>query len=212
MNVEIGAVPSWGWRNILEGHKIVEKGLVWRVGHGSSIQIFSDPWLAPPHLCVVPSSEVFNLQNQPLLIVKDLILSNGLLSQTLIRSIFSEGTSQHVLATTIGSGKDKIYWALNKNGLYEVITGYHVAYRLSHPPTEFCPEIMRQRNLWRELWKLKISAKIKIFLWRGFHKKLPVLQKLHHCIPLIQPTCQRCLQFPETINYYIFYYEKSMKI
>ncbi|XP_072074186.1 uncharacterized protein [Arachis hypogaea] len=74
---EIETVPSWGWRSILEGCKVVEKGLVWRVGDGSSIRIFSDPWLAPPHPYVVSSSETSNLQNQPLLMVKNLILSNA---------------------------------------------------------------------------------------------------------------------------------------
>ena len=46
-----------------------------------------------------------------------------------------------MLATTIGGGEDKIYWALNKCSLYEVSTGYRVAYGFSHPPIEFCPEI-----------------------------------------------------------------------
>ncbi|XP_016194997.1 uncharacterized protein LOC107635964 [Arachis ipaensis] len=77
MNAEIGTVPSWGWHSILKGRKVVEKGLVWRVGDGSNIRIFSDAWLAPPHSYVVSSYETSKLQNQPLLMVKDLILSNG---------------------------------------------------------------------------------------------------------------------------------------
>ncbi|XP_057724033.1 uncharacterized mitochondrial protein AtMg00310-like [Arachis stenosperma] len=28
LHAEIGSVPSWGWRSVLEGHKVIEKGLI----------------------------------------------------------------------------------------------------------------------------------------------------------------------------------------
>ncbi|MED6201317.1 hypothetical protein PIB30_093696 [Stylosanthes scabra] len=34
---------------MLEERSVVEKGLVWRVGSGTQIKIFEDPWLQPPY-------------------------------------------------------------------------------------------------------------------------------------------------------------------
>ncbi|XP_025628190.1 uncharacterized protein [Arachis hypogaea] len=48
LHVEIGSVPSWGWRSVLEGRKVIEKGLLWKIGSGTNVRIFHDPWLPPP--------------------------------------------------------------------------------------------------------------------------------------------------------------------
>nr|XP_025678801.1 uncharacterized protein LOC112778723 [Arachis hypogaea] len=53
---EIGSVPSWGWRSILEGRKVIEKGLLWKIGSGTNVHIFHDPWLPPPVPLNVPQN------------------------------------------------------------------------------------------------------------------------------------------------------------
>jgi hypothetical protein len=37
---------SYSWRSIVKGINLLKEGLIWRVGDGSSINIWSDPWLA----------------------------------------------------------------------------------------------------------------------------------------------------------------------
>ena len=37
--------PSYGWRSIVSARSLVSKGLIKRVGTGSSISVWSDPWL-----------------------------------------------------------------------------------------------------------------------------------------------------------------------
>lgn len=45
----LNAVPQTGmsyvWRSILQGVEVVKAGMIWRVGSGSSIRIWDDPWL-----------------------------------------------------------------------------------------------------------------------------------------------------------------------
>ncbi|XP_072075672.1 uncharacterized protein [Arachis hypogaea] len=47
MRAEVGNLPSWDWRSILEGRKVTEKGLIWQIGPTSEVNIFSDPWIPP---------------------------------------------------------------------------------------------------------------------------------------------------------------------
>ncbi|XP_052113908.1 uncharacterized protein LOC127745001 [Arachis duranensis] len=48
LHAKIGSIPSWGWRSVLEGRKMIEKDLLWKIGSGANVCIFHDPWLPPP--------------------------------------------------------------------------------------------------------------------------------------------------------------------
>jgi hypothetical protein len=36
---------SYTWRSILKSFEVLKVGIVWRIGDGSKINIWSDPWL-----------------------------------------------------------------------------------------------------------------------------------------------------------------------
>ena len=36
---------SYTWRSILKGMQLLKKGIIWRVGNGENIIIWSDPWI-----------------------------------------------------------------------------------------------------------------------------------------------------------------------
>jgi hypothetical protein len=36
---------SYAWRSILKGVDLLKQGLIWRVGHGADLNIWSDPWI-----------------------------------------------------------------------------------------------------------------------------------------------------------------------
>jgi len=40
-----GRNMSYTWRSILKGIDVMKKGIIWRVGNRSRINIWSDPWL-----------------------------------------------------------------------------------------------------------------------------------------------------------------------
>lgn len=39
---------SYLWRSILEGRKLLNKGILWRVGSGEAIHVWDDPWIPVP--------------------------------------------------------------------------------------------------------------------------------------------------------------------
>lgn len=46
MKSSIPSNASHGWRSIMEGRKILEKGVGWLIGNGESIKLWKDPWLS----------------------------------------------------------------------------------------------------------------------------------------------------------------------
>jgi len=45
MEASDSQASSYAWRSILQGREVLKEGMRWRVGDGSSIQFWSDPWL-----------------------------------------------------------------------------------------------------------------------------------------------------------------------
>ena len=45
MTAHIGNNPFYTWRSIIEGRIVLEKGLIWRVGNGTNINIKDSPWV-----------------------------------------------------------------------------------------------------------------------------------------------------------------------
>jgi hypothetical protein len=35
---------SYVWRSILKGLEVLKEGMIWRVGNGTNIRIWNDPW------------------------------------------------------------------------------------------------------------------------------------------------------------------------
>ena len=55
LHAQHGANPSFTWKSLLEGRKVLDLGILWRIGNGFSIIIWSDPW--------IPSLEGFKIQS-----------------------------------------------------------------------------------------------------------------------------------------------------
>ncbi|GAA0159428.1 hypothetical protein LIER_44131 [Lithospermum erythrorhizon] len=48
LNAKVRSNVSYGWQSLLEGNKVLRKGVRWRVSDGKSIDIWKDPWV-PRH-------------------------------------------------------------------------------------------------------------------------------------------------------------------
>ena len=46
LKARAGNNPSYTWRSILKGIEVLNRGIIWRVGNGRSINIWRDPWLS----------------------------------------------------------------------------------------------------------------------------------------------------------------------
>lgn len=94
---------SQTWRAILTGRDVLKKGLLKRIGDGSSTNIWQDRWI-PKHFegrsLVAPADLQVSL-------VSDLLTASGGWSVDLIKQLFADIDAHAILRTPIlGAGED----------------------------------------------------------------------------------------------------------
>ena len=196
MNAELGNNPSWAWRSLLEGRKVLEKGLKWKVGDGESISIQADPWLFNQYPYYLPPN---GCHNRNLILVKQLIRDDGCWNEDMIRDQFLPEIADSILLKQPTGEKDELLWSMNKNGVYSVVSGYDVAFSFFHPPTESLPFFFADKKSWSAVWDLKAPTKIKTLVWKLMHEGVPVRKKLQLRIPNIDASCPWCLSEEESV-------------
>ena len=115
---------SYSWRSILRGFGALKEGLIWRVGDGTKINIWSDPWLprGVTRRPITPKGRT--LLNK----VSELMDPyTGSWDEELVREIFWEEDVQHILSIPIKQGyDDSLAWHYDVRGLFSVKSVYHV--------------------------------------------------------------------------------------
>ncbi|XP_009348699.1 uncharacterized protein LOC103940329 [Pyrus x bretschneideri] len=167
MEVKQERRSSWGWKSILQGHRILERGLKWRVGDGQSIRIVHDPWI--PKLCA------FHIRSRhaemPVMVGELFEHSMGSWKKELVLNYFEEEEAKLILGLPISLGgcHDKLIWHYSRNGKYTVISGYGVAMDLQanrewdRKGTGMGSKSMMSDRVWQDVWRLRVPNKLKFF-------------------------------------------------
>lgn len=58
-----GFLNSFSWRSIWSAKSLVSEGLIWRVGNGCSVNIWSDPWVGDKHGRFIESERVEGMEH-----------------------------------------------------------------------------------------------------------------------------------------------------
>lgn len=122
--LDTAADMSYTWRSILRGVCLLKKGLIWRVGHGNDLSIWTDPWL-PRDMSrrpITPKGTSL-LRN-----VADLLdPATGSWDSQLVRDTFWEEDANLILAIPVHEGMDnKAAWHFDKKGTFSVKSAYKV--------------------------------------------------------------------------------------
>lgn len=182
----MGHNPSYYWRSVWSSQSILKEGFRWRVGEGSRINIWRQPWLR---------DDIKMLQSTPIagsemLTVKDLRSADlqGW-NMDLLNAISTEEDVQRVIQVPLIScdQEDKLIWSCTNNGLYSVKSGYRLLCEKIAPRTHLCVD-----GDWSAIWTLKVAPRVKSCLWRACRNVLPtrtcLQQRGVHC-PV---TCVHC--------------------
>lgn len=84
---------SWGWKNILQGQKVLESGLRWRVGDGRNIRIRNEPWIPKLHTFHVQSRH----ENMPVMVGGLIDHSTGSWKRNLVRNYLDVDEAKLIL-------------------------------------------------------------------------------------------------------------------
>ena len=165
---------SYSWRSIVRGVQALKKGLIWRVGDGTQIDIWSDPWL-PDGITRRPVTP----RGHTLLrrVSKLIDPVSGDWDRALIQSVFLEEDVARILCIPVKQGmEDLLAWHYDKKGVFSVKSAYHV---LDDGKTrdkirqqgESSSSSLSSRSpcfKWKSVWQLKCPPKFAIFSG-GFH-------------------------------------------
>ncbi|KAM0910182.1 hypothetical protein ACQ4PT_014329 [Festuca glaucescens] len=167
---------SYSWRSILKGVELLKEGVVWRIGDGTHVNIWSDQWLNRKD-----AAKTITPRGRCLLTrVSDLIdpVTNKW-DVNLLRNNFWEIDVKAILATPLREDFEDYYaWLFEESGVFTVKSAYklHVRLRDGSMQSSSNPELTEK--FWKDVWKLECTPKIKQFIWRLSHNSLPLKKNL----------------------------------
>jgi hypothetical protein len=200
----LGRRPSYAWRSIWNAKKLLQAGLVWRVGDGRSIKIWGDRWLDSPYTFSIQTPIHVLDENAR---VSELIDEDAKWWKTeMIHEIFMEEEARRICSMAISPSTqcDKRVWVGTKNGEYSVRSGYHLN-KEQRVSSEGCSSDSSQLSqLWRMVWNFRGPRAIKMFLWKACSNIMPTKESLFKRKITDDPCCPICGVGTETIGHIIW--------
>jgi hypothetical protein len=168
---------SYTWRSILKGLQVFKNGVVWRVGNGESIKIWSDPWLPREWT----RRSITTRRGSLLTHVNDLLDPHtGHWDIELVKQTFVEEDVKLILSLPVHAELDDVLaWHYDSRGLFFVRSAYKMQREQekregNRGNTSSSMGNNSDKEQWRKLWKLNCSSKIKHSIWRFAHDSLAV--------------------------------------
>lgn len=163
----------------MHGRELLTQGLVTNIGNGTSSNVWGEKWIIDtiPRPPMYKESITMNLA----LNVSDLLIEGtSMWNQNLLFQTFTpEDVERIMMIRPCVNQEDSIRWGFTKRGDYPTQSGYKLLEALvdfKHPQTRALPLIERQ--LWRNIWKIKAPPESKHFIWRALSGALAVKERL----------------------------------
>lgn len=152
LDAYLGYGGSYSWRSVWSSKALLKEGLIWRIGKGSRVNVWTDPWVADGEGSMITTSEVEGITN-----VCELMDTTTLEWDTdLISSIFNERDQKCILTIPLSwrAPSDILTWAYSNNGLYSTKTAYMIG--------KGC-NLDAIHTAWAEIWGMEASPKVRHF-------------------------------------------------
>jgi hypothetical protein len=177
LETSMGNCLSYMWKSFMVAQPVLQNGLIWRVGNGSDISIWSDKWVPKPNTYRIQSPRVLLDAHARVseLIDQDMRKWND----GLISKIFLEDEAKIIRSIPISPlpSVDRIIWSGMKIGMFTIRSAYFLELEniaKLHGSTSTSNEGV----IWKECWNLKIPNVVKLFLWKALHNILSTRKNL----------------------------------
>ncbi|XP_057543436.1 uncharacterized protein LOC130821664 [Amaranthus tricolor] len=161
---------------------------------------------------VVPPCGQFDIVSN--LRVTELIdFNNAMWDADALAQYFDTNTAVAILTMPLSSQwpTDKLYWFLNKSGVFSMKSGYWLAL-LGHNTEADSFESVEIEKLWRLVWNVLDLPKLCQFLWRLCKGSLASKAVLYNRYCVLSSTCDRCGNDNETVFHSLYDCPKAMII
>lgn len=183
---------SYAWKSILRGRDIIQRGAICRVGSGEKINIWQQHWLPRKHPPRQPSCPIESFENHIVDSLIDPITRKW--NEELIDGLFVEEDPELIKRIPLSqiAKEDSLYWPYSTSGHYTCKSSYNFLKQESKMQDSPQAPPIHDKQVWKEIWQLKVPPKIKNFLWRACRNALPTKQALMKRKITANSICERC--------------------
>ncbi|KAA3475053.1 reverse transcriptase [Gossypium australe] len=197
LNSQLGNRNSYVWRSIWAARGILEKGLIWKVGTGTSISIGNDAWV--PDLVNSRFLSSFTGSNDS----KVVVLINGQnreWNKEMVENTFEAVEAEMILRIPLGKfpHDDILAWRGEPTGVFSVKSSYKLLQRYDPSTYVLQPDYI---DFYKKLWCIDLPTKVKINMWKASWNYLPTRVNLHHKKLISNASCPRCGRETETLTH-----------
>ena len=175
---------------------MIKKGLCHSIGNGLNTWIWEDPRI-PNEPNLIPQVRI-GATCEAHLVVNLIGQDSRKWDRGLLSDLFEPTTVNKILSIHLSqqSINDQVFWCLNPSGEYSVKSAYNAI----RTPTSTSHLVMQCKD-WKELWKMKIHARLKNLLWKLAWEILPIASILNKRFTLPLNKCHLCNKAPETLEH-----------
>uniref|UniRef100_A0A8I6XSL7 Reverse transcriptase zinc-binding domain-containing protein n=1 Tax=Hordeum vulgare subsp. vulgare TaxID=112509 RepID=A0A8I6XSL7_HORVV len=214
LNCSLKKGSSYTWQSIWSGLQTFKKGIIWRVGDGTSINLWNDPWIPSS-----PNKRLHTPRNNIVLTrVSELIdEENRVWDEDLIRQLFWPIDAERILNIPLALGMMTYFvsWHPDRRGVFSVKSAYHEEWEFQHGR-----KLRRTSNyqtsginpIWKTLWKLRIPVNVKIHAWRTLLGAIPCYGVLANRHIRTSSQCPLCISDCESIKHVMFQCPRVLEI
>ncbi|KAL0355215.1 UNVERIFIED_CONTAM: putative mitochondrial protein [Sesamum radiatum] len=192
LEAKLGSRPSLTWHSILSTREIVQAGIRYRIGSGTSVNIWKDPWIPRPSTFKPLSPPPHGLEEAVVAALIDPQTEDW--DQYIIDAIFCQEDKDLILKIPIGRAPqtDLLCWLYTANGAFTVRSAYFLALKLHNPASSSQSTNSELPGIWKIIWKANVPPKVCLFTRKLANKALASGMALEHRMKFPQPPCSFC--------------------
>ena len=203
---------SYTWRSILKGANLLKEGIVWRIGNGTSVNIWSDPWIPRD----ISRWIITPRRGSLLLMVAELINPiTGTWDEQLVKETFWDEDANIILALPISQDIDDFpAWHPYPKGVFSVKSAYTLGIRIrDHHNGADASTSNGEASCfdWKRVWRMNVANKVKVFVWQLAHNSLQVKKNIARRGVKLDTLCPICQRFDEDMGH-LFLKCKTMRL
>jgi hypothetical protein len=163
----------------MHGRELLREGLIWRIGDGKKVDVWTDNWIPRDGLMRplghYPGREISR--------VDEILLDGGQgWNESKLREVLFDADVDDILKIPVGSAgtEDYLAWNYTKNGVFSVRSAYHLKMHLNSVragSASSSTNLVGHRG-WLALWDAQVPGKAKVHVWRLIQNGLAVGEEL----------------------------------